>query len=1092
MYSLTKFTTHTFFIILGYLLPQVMFSQLPAKMIQFPDVSATQICFTYANDLWIVGKNGGTAYRLTTKKGNETMGKFSPDGKTIAFNANYDGNTDVYTIPVTGGIPKRITTHGMPDEIKGWTSDGKYLIYTSDMKSGKQRFSQAYKISAEGGLPIKMPMSKVEELDIHKDGNRVAMTDKSRLRRNWKRYRGGMAADIYLFDLKTLTSENITKSDNNDEVPMWDDNDLYYVSDRDENKKFNIWKYNIDSKAHEQITFFKDFDIERPSMGASEIVFEAGGTLYLLDLASKNTKEVSINVVGDFTELKPTVKKAEKYIHSVHLAPDGNRVIVGARGEVFSVPKKEGITQNLTRTSGVAERYPSWSPNGRYIAYWSDQTGEYELMIRDLKDNSEKQIGQQGPGFRYQLFWSPDSKKLIFVDQAMQIRLADITANTITIIDQETQLFQGGLSGFSASWSNDSKYVTYANSHKNNNQQIIVYEVDKKQKHTITSGFYNESNPVFSEDNKYIYCTTDRAFDPLYSDFDNSWIYPNSTKIAMLPLTKDAVHPIELKNDTVAIQEENTTKDKDKKGKKKEKEDKDEEKTTPTVIDFDEIESRMIILPVKLGNIGRLSAAKNKIIFLAHSRTGASEEKSVLKYYDFEEDEEKVILKNVDDYELSFDRKSILAFSDRKMSVVDVAKDQSFEDKIDTSNMDMTVDPQKEWKQIFTDVWRLQRDFFYDKNMHGVDWQAIKAKYEPLLEYVASRNDLNKIIGSVIAELNASHTYRGGGDAERAATKKMGYLGVDWEIDQGKYRIKKIITPAAWDTEVKSPLKKPGVLVEEGDYILKINGITLTDYKDPYVALEGKAGQTIEITVSKTPDGKNSKQYLVETLADERRLRNLAWIEEKRKYVDQKSGGRIGYIYVPSTGIDGQEELVRMFYGQHHKDGLIIDERFNNGGQIPDRFVELLDRPVLNYFKVRDGQDWTWPPRSHNGPKAMLINGWSGSGGDAFPDYFRQREIGPLIGTKTWGGLIGISGSPELIDGGIVTVPTFRMYYPNGTWFAEGHGVDPDIYVAEDPGKEAQGIDVQLDRAISEILNKLEEKDKQPKQKVPAPEDRSK
>ncbi len=1088
MKTLTKIIT---LFMLLYLLPNINYGQLPAKMIQYPDVSDSYICFTYADDLWIVDKQGGTAHRLTTKEGQETMGKFSPDGKTIAFNANYDGNTDIYTIPVTGGIPKRITTHGMPDNIKGWTQDGKFLIYTSRMESGKQRFSKAFKISINGGLPTRMPINKVEELDIHAKGDLLAMTDKSRLSRNWKRYRGGMASDIYLFNLKTLTSENITKNDSNDELPMWNNDDLYYLSDKDASKKFNIWKYNLQSKQHQQITFFNEFDIERPSIGKSEIVFEAGGQLYLLDIRTKKSKEISINAIGDFTALKPQVKKAEKYIHNVRIAPDGNRVIIEARGDVFSVPKKDGITKNLTRTSGVAERYPSWSPDGRYIAYWSDKTGEYELTIRDLKDNSEKQISQQGPGFRYQLFWSPDSKKLIFIDQEMHIKLVNIDNNTINIIDQETQLFQDGLSEFSVSWSSDSRYVTYANSHENRNQQIIIYAVEKNKKHSITSAFYNDSNPVFSADNNYIYCTTDRNFDPVYSDFDNSWIYPNATKIGIIPLTKDAVDPIELKNDEVAINEVDKKK-KDKKGKKKTEEEEKDDKIKPVAIDFDNIETRMVILPVELGNTGRISAAKNKVIFLKRPRTGSKDEKSVLKYYDFEEDEEKTILEDVEDYELSFDKNSILVFKEEKMGIIEVDKDQSLEDEIDTSKMEMTINPKEEWRQIFTDIWRLERDFFYDKNLHGLDWDAMKRKYEPLVEYAASRNDLNKITGALIAELNASHTYRGGGDIVKSSKKTTGYLGVDWEMHQGKYKIKKIIAPAPWDTEVKSPLKKPGVLVEEGDYILRINGIELTDYADPYVALEGKADQTIEIEVSKTPDGKNAKRFLVQPIKSEARLRNLAWIEKKRKYVDEKSGGRIGYIYVPSTGMDGQEELVRMFYAQHHKDGLIIDERFNNGGQIPDRFVELLNRPLLSYYKVREGKDWAWPPRGHYGPKVMLINGWSGSGGDAFPDYFKKRKVGPLIGTRTWGGLIGVSGAPELIDGGYVTVPTFRMYNPDGTWFAEGHGVEPDIHVPENPGKDAQDIDVQLDRALEEVMNTLRENDENLKNRVPAAEDRSK
>ncbi len=1073
-------------------LPFVLGAQLPAEMIQYPSISKDKICFTYGDDLWIVNKEGGTAHRLTTTAGRETTGIFSPDGKTIAFNANYDGGYDIYTIPVTGGTPFRVTTHGMAEFVKGWSKDGKELIFTSSMKSGKQRWSQAYTISKEGGLPTKLPMEKVSELDFHENGELIAMTDKSRLFRTWKRYRGGTAPDIYLFNTKTLTSENITNNIANDELPMWSGDILYYLSDQDKHKKFNIWKYDLNTKQHSQVTNFTNFDIRFPSMGDGEMVFEAGGELYKLNLTSQTSEKIDVHVLGDFTEIKPVRKNVKNYMQNIEVSADGNRVVVEARGELFSVPGKEGITRNLTNSSGTAERYPSWSPNGKFIAYWSDKTGEYELNIKDLTDGTVKQIGKEGPGFRYNLHWSPDNEKIVFVDQEMNIRIADIENNTITKVDQEISLFEGGLRGFSIDWSSDSRYFTYTNTHDNLNSIICVYDTKEAKKHVITSAFYNDANPVFSADDKFIYCTTDRVFEPVYSDFDNSWIYPNATKLGMIPLTKDIENPIEIKNDTVAIVVKEDKKD-EKEDKEKEEDDKEEDDQEEGVkIDFDNIESRMVVLPVELGNTGGIAAAKDKLIYVKSPRSGSKGDKAKLMYYDFGSDEEKTIIEGVRGFEVSANKEKILVYQGGNWGIIDVGEGQKMEDPIDLSNLNMLINPREEWHQIFDDVWRFERDMFYDKEMHGVDWEAMKEKYKPLIDHAASRYDVNFVIGELIGEMNASHTYRGGGDSEYAKYVGVGYLGVDYKLTNGKYQIAKIIEGAAWDTEVKSPLKDIGNDINEGDYVLAVNGMPISESFDPNAALQGMAGKTVELTISKTGMESDAKTYLVKPLSDETRLRNLAWIEENRKYVDEKSGGRIGYIYVPSTGIGGQDELVRMFYAQHHKDGLIIDERFNNGGQIPDRFVELLNRPLLSYYKTRVGKDWAWPPKGHYGPKAMLINGWSGSGGDAFPDYFRKRGLGPLIGSRTWGGLIGISGSPRLIDGGGVTVPTFRMYHLDGTWFEEGHGVDPDIEVPENPGLEAQGKDVQLDKAIEHVLGELKEMDKKPKLKVPEAEDRSK
>jgi tricorn protease len=661
----------------------------------------------------------------------------------------------------------------------------------------------------------------------------------------------------------------------------------------------------------------------------------------------------------------------------------------------------------------------------------------------------------------------------------MTINIVDVTNGKVTKVDQDIALFEGGLNNFSASWSKDSKWLAYPKTLDNRNKALFVFDTDEKKPHQLTSGFFNDSRPAFDTEGKYLYYATNRDFNPIYSQFDNTWIYTNATKLAALPLTKDVVSPLAAKNDTVAITLEKDKEEKEDAEKddedKKDKDDKDEDEDDAVSIDFNDIESRVVILPIKGGNFGRLASAEGKLIYVKYSNAGSGEFNSGIHFFDFKEEEEKAIIQGAGDYEISADKKSLgVMSSSGAIAIVGVAPDQNFEKPINTENVVARINPKEEWKQIFNDVWRLERDFFYDKDMHGVDWSAMKNKYGKLIDQCVSRYDVNFVIGELIGELNASHTYRGGGDNENPSFKNTGYLGVDWGKKNGQFYIKRIVKGAVWDTDVRSPLTEAGVNVNEGDYILAVNGIPMNEYKDPWVALEGQAGQTVELTVNADPNMENSRTVLIKPLSSETRLRNLEWIENNRKYVDKMSNGKVGYIYVPSTGVgDGQYDLVRMFYGQSHKEGLIIDERFNNGGQIPDRFVELLNRKPLAYFKVRDGKDWQWPPVGHFGAKAMLINGWSGSGGDAFPDYFRKAGLGPLIGTRTWGGLIGISGAPSLIDGGTVTVPTFRMYDPDGSWFKEGHGVDPDIEVLEDPESLAKGKDVQLERAVKEVMASL-------------------
>uniref|UniRef100_A0A832G6T9 Tricorn protease homolog n=1 Tax=Ignavibacterium album TaxID=591197 RepID=A0A832G6T9_9BACT len=1051
-------------------------AQVDARMFQYPDVSKTHISFTYAGDIWIVPKEGGTAFRLTTAKGTEGFAKFSPDGSQLAFSGNYDGNLDVYVIQALGGLPKRITSHGMPDRIVDWFPDGKNLLFASSRESGKQRFNQFYKVSKDGGLPEKLPLPYAEFGSVSPDGKKIAFTTRTRMFRTWKRYLGGLAADIYIYDLEKKTSENISNNAANDEIPMWKENKIYFLSDRDKNQRYNIWVYDLATKQNRQLTFFDKFDVHFPSIGDNEIVFEAGGLLYLLDLSTEKIREVKVNVVTDAATLLAQNENVEKLIQNFSISYNGSRALFEARGEIFSVPAENGAVINLTQSSGSAERYPAWSPNGKYIAYFSDKNAEYQLTIRDIENPStEKTLTSFDDGFRYKIYWSPDSKKLAFIDQTMTTYYYDMDKGKSFKVDKQKWMYEGNLQNFSVSWSSDSRYIAYEKELESRFSAIAIYDTKEDKIHQVTTGYYNDSNPVFDPDGKYLYFLTNRNFNPVYSDFDNTWIYPNSTQIAAVTLLKETLSPLFPKNDSIAVKKDEESKTDDKKSDEKKDSKKDEQKVKEIKIDFDGFEERAVILPPSAGNFGKISAVSGKLVFHRVPNSGSADKKKPVMFYDLDKREEKTIVDDADSYQISADGKKILIAKQNSFSIVDVAPDQKLDKKLPTNQLEMTVVPKEEWKQIFNDVWRLERDFFYDKNMHGVDWKEMKKRYGALIENAVTRSDVNFIIGELIAELNASHTYRGGGDEETPLQRAVGYLGIDWELSNGAYHIKRIVNGAAWDTEVRSPLLASGLKVKEGDYILAVNGVKIDVTKDPWSAFEGLADKTVELTINNKPSTDGAWTIVVKTLSDETRLRNLEWIESNRKRVEEATDGKIGYIYVPSTGIDGQTELVRQFYAQYTKQGLIIDERFNNGGQIPDRFIELLDRKPLAFWAVRDGSNWQWPPVANFGPKVMLINGWSGSGGDAFPDYFRKAKLGPLVGARTWGGLIGITGAPALIDGGSVTVPTFRMYDPDGKWFKEGHGVDPDIDVPEDPGMLANGVDVQLERAIQEALRLLKE-----------------
>ena len=772
-------------------------------------------------------------------------------------------------------------------------------------------------------------------------------------------------------------------------------------------------------------------------------------------------------------------------------SPEGKRVIFEARGELFNVPVQEGYVMNLTKSSGAFDRNPAWSPNGKQVAFWSDRSGEFEIYLQPADGSSEAQaLTSRGNGFGYSLYWSPDSKNISFIDETNTIYVVNVeNGDTKGVGNYSWNLGHGGRFGYPISWSKDSKWIAFTEGLDNSNQAIFLYNLDTEQKHQATSGFFQDSSPTFSSDGKYLFYLTNRSFSAAYSDMgDGTWVYPNATQIASLSLTTEAPSLLHPKNDEYNV--EDGHKEEGEADKKEEEMEEGEESTL--TIDLTDLESRLVILPPDAGNIGGLASFDNKLVFLRFPNTGAGGGSASLKFYDLKEREEKEIISNVNQAVLTADRKSLLVRSGTNYGIIQPNPGQKIEKPIPTDGLVMDLVPKEEWRQLFADTWRRHRDFFYDPNMHQLDWQELRDRYGALIEDARTRWDVSFIQSNLASELSAGHTYTFGGDTEQVDNRSTGYLGIDWKVDDGKYQIARIVRPAAWDTEVRSPLDRPGVDVQEGDYILSVNGVALDTNKDPYAAFEGLNGKVVSLEISRTGNKEDAKHHVIKCLTqgNETTLRYLEWIEQNRQMVDQLSDGKLGYVYMSNTGGRGQLELVRMFYGQLDKQGFIIDERFNGGGQLADRFLELMKRPVVYNLHWRHGKDHTWPIKTNTGPMGMLINGWAGSGGDGLPWAFQELEAGPIVGERTLGILVGPATGHQLIDGGGITVPGARLYDNDGHWFWEGEGVTPDIEVWDDPNMLVQGRDPQIERVVEEVLKLL---DQNPPVMTPAPslEDRT-
>ncbi len=1059
-----------------------------AGMMRYPDVSATQIVFLYADDLWLAPREGGVAIPLASPPGEESQPKFSPDGKTIAFMGNYDGNVDLYTVPVEGGVPVRVTYHPSVETLTGWTPDGSLIFYGFG-RGTYPRASELWTIPAQGGLAAKVPVPYGANGAVSPDGRWLAYTLHSRDQRTWKRYMGGMATDIWLYDLETHAARKITDWAGTDTLPMWNGKDIVYLSDEGPTHRLNLWRWNAATGEHRALTTYSDFDVKWPSIGpgpngAGEVVFQLGPDLDLLDLGTGTVRTVEIRIPGARAELRPVRVEVAKLAEDASPSPTAQRVLLEARGDVWTVPAEHGSPRDLTRTSGSAEREPAGSPDGKQIAYFSDATGEYELYVQSADGGEPRQLTHGADRFLSHPTWSPDSKKISYWDLSGTLRLADVATGTAVAVDTDRWV---GFPPPRVSWSSDSNWIAYPKGGDHGlTSSIWLYDVRAAKATQVTSGNFADGWPAFDREGKFLYFTSAREFsDPTYEDVGTTFVYARTGRVYAVPLRRDVASPLLPKSD-----EENGAAAEEKSGKDAAKDDAKsgkgangkEEKAKapePVAIDLGGFEGRAVELPVDRGNFADLAVTdEGKLVYTRRPPSG-TEGKGSIEIFDpgakKDEDRVKTVVSGVDSFRISADGKKLLVLKDHDYALVEPKPDQKLDSKVSLDGLAVTVDPRAEWRQMFDEAWRLERDFFYDPHMHGVDWQAVHDRYATMLPDCASRQDLAYVIREMISELNVGHAYYHDDGPEGVPSVSVGMPGADFELANGAYRFARIYRGAPWDADARGPLGEPGTDVAEGDYLLAVNGVPVDATKSPWAAFQGFADKVVTLTVSKQPKLDASARKVVVKLAkSEVPLRYRAWVEANRRHVEERSGGKVGYVYVPNTGIFGQDELFRQFYGQVDRQALIVDERWNGGGQVPTRFVELLNRPIANWWALREGLDVPWPPDALQGPKAMLINGLAGSGGDYFPYWFRKAGVGKLIGTRTWGGLVGYGSSPSLIDGAIVTIPTFAFFEQNGTWGIEGYGVDPDIEVVDDPSKMVGGKDVQLDAAIDYLMGELE------------------
>lgn len=1062
------------------LFPVISWSQEEARLLRFPAVHGNQVVFTYAGDLYTVARTGGVARKLTNHEGFEMFPRFSPDGSRIAFTAQYDGNTEVYIMPAGGGVPVRLTytaTLGRDDIsdrmgpnniVMAWTPDGRNVIYRSRKQSFNDFVGQLYMVPVEGGLSKEIPLSTGGFCSFSPDGSKLAFNRVFREFRTWKYYRGGMSDNIRIFDLNTGEVITITNEDSQEIFPMWYRDNIYFLSDRD--RTMNLFVYNTATAQIRKLTNYTEYDIKFPSMGNNAIIYENGGFLYLFDLAAEQATKINITIAEDFYGGRNELKDASKSIRNANLSPDGKRVVFSARGDVFSVPAEEGITRNLTESSGAHDREASWSPDGKYIAYLSDQSGEYEIWMEPQDGSGEAvQLTTGADTYKFRISWSPDSKKILWNDKKM--RLLYVNVDTKEVKEIERSKFWE-LNDFT--WSPDSRWIAYTATIPNYFGQVMLFDTQTGQKYPVTDEWYNSNGPVFSLDGKYLYFTSDRDFNPIYSETEWNHAYQNMSRIYMVLLAADTPNPFAPKNDEVEIKKDEPAPKAGKQEGKKEEMGKPEEAVV-TKIDTDGLGDRILGLPVRPSNYWGLFGIEDKVYYNERLSGGDG---MTLKYYDLKKKEETDLGKGMQ-FATSANGKKMLVIQEDKYAVIDLPVSKvSLTKFVDLSGMKTWVDKDLEWKQIFDEAWRQMRDFFYMENMHGVDWPAMRLKYGVMLPYVNNRNDLNYLIGEMIAELNIGHAYVSGGDKPSPERLQTGLLGAKLvRVTSGYYQVVEILKGQNWNNSLRSPLTEVSVNMKEGDYILAVDGKSTRNMNDIYAALLGKAGQSVEFTVNSAETPEGSRKVIVRPVAGEADLYYFKWVQHNVAYVNEKTNGEVGYIHIPDMGPGGLNEFAKYFYPQLAKKALIIDDRGNGGGNVSPMIIERLRREITRSNMARNVEVPGHTPRQMMlGPTVMLINQYSASDGDLFPYAYKKHKMGKVIGVRTWGGVVGIRGSLPFIDGMDLRKPEFASYSSDESeWIIEGIGVEPDIVVDNDPAQEYKGIDAQLDKAIEVLLEELKD-----------------
>lgn len=1052
-----------------------------ALLCRFPTLHNNTIVFEAAGNLWRVNRDGGVATRLTTDPGYDMMPRFSPDGQTIAFTGQYAGNVDVYTIPSTGGAVTRLTYHsdvvskaptrwGPDNMVMTWTPDGKNIVFLSRRATWNSWFGQPFEVSKMGGLPEQLPLPKGGVMSYSPDGSKIAYNRIFRNFRTWKHYYGGLAQDIWIYDFKTHQTERVTTWKGTDTYPMWYKNTIYFASDRGDAHRLNIWAYDTSTKAFRQITHFKDYDVDWPSLGNNGIVFQNGGSLYVLDLPSEQLHKINVEVPNDGTQTLPRWVNASKMIRSFDIAPNGKRVLFGARGDLFTVPAKHGATRDLTQTSNAQEQYPAWSPDGKWVAYLTDASGENELAIRPSDGSGDqKYVTDFKTGYFYNPLWSPNSDMLAFSDNNHVLWYIDLKDKKPVRIDQDKV---NPIMDYH--WSPDGKWISYSKSNASGLSQIYIFSLADHKSVKVSTGMYSDNDPIFGPEGKYLFFVSARHENTTFSETEFNIATQKMDGIYMVTLQKDEKSPFAPVSDegTPDAKKKSATEASWKPGN-----------SAPVKIDFDGLMERVVSLPIPSGDYGNIQVTGDKVYYqtvplqMIDGPLPGSGEASIM-VYDLKDKKGKTVVEDgVGAFGLSADGSTIVYMQKGKFFLMPSSSTNGKDSEaLNTSEMKVQIYPHEEWDEMYHQSWRLFRDFFYSTKMNGVNWKEVGDNYAKLLPLLGNREDLNYLIGEMIGELGNSHTYVWGGDDNYLGkSNPTGVLGVDFGLKDGRYYFKKIYAGDNSRVGYESPLTQPGVNAKTGDYLLAVNGHQLKAPMNPYSLFVNTVGQQTTLTLADTPDGKGEHTITVKPIDNSLNLRLNDWITSKRDYVNKKSDGKIGYIYLSDMEALGMDQFVHQFYPQLSKQGLIMDDRFNGGGFIDQIVLERLRRVLVGMSTNRVHAAMRYPEQVLNGYKACLLNHYSASDGDMFPFYFRKYGLGPLIGTRTWGGVRGYNDDWQLIDGGNLIVSENSIYGLDSQWAVENHGVTPDIKVDNLPGDVMAGKDAQLDTAIDYIMKKIKE-----------------